>query len=939
MEIVEAPTSATPGSIVEYEFELYSFGLHPSDLLDLSVEIRGEAGTMTPLSSTNHPFGSNGSTLPNTELLSIDCLSSSLGSYPVASVFPASPAPWQDCPTSGLIPIPVPASPSNTAPVTGFANDDFLANLPGTLDGPPGGGVMRFRAEVLVGDPVCVDEPDAGVRDLVFEFSVDGLQGTDLVPPGPADNIATMVTEVPGTCEVADIAFTTSSDPATLTVDANGEATWFHEVTVTNLSTGPGAGTATDVPFEFEHHSYAFAKTHGTPTCTSSPAGLCPSAGALNDGIVAATSSNYQFASVIDQLPPGGSVTVSIPVTISRETCWSSTTAEINLSGQAGPSPAQYDPIYSPLTPPEPPPFTPGVNPFFGNNGLQTVVPVDGLTTCPGGGPSAFIELEKFGPFATAADALAGSPLIGQTPGDFITDGTEVFYKIIVTNPNTVNAVPLGEINDWNFNLPGLATSPPTGFVHTGNTLADWDISCIPSPASENCHDLAGTFFTTGYTNTFTLSYDPDVHGGNSEVPLAPEATLTYIVPFTMPIHLNQCHDPELTSNRASAQYLNVTGDTTTTPQSIVEHYIGMPPCTPGALQIDKQILPPATDTSIPISGEISWSITVTNASATETLDIPRFIDQTFAFSVDAEIVSIDCTELSGGAQCPPTAVMPGVQTSASGSTTPLSNPLHIDHEWGSIGNDTFPPGGSIEFVITAQLSNPGNTFSCISNQASFNGQNDPNGWIPAQDSAATCPPPGPELSVQKRVVPQIAEPGDLVTYTVTIVNIGSAAADGTELIDPLPGALLGSNPNGYINVTCSDISNAGFIPNPQGTAVCPPVTSDANGLTATIATMGPNSALELTYQAVMPESIVSVDNLVTVSAPSAGGLSFGAGTAQSQQNVQVQAQPTGEPPPTDPEPEPTPVPVPLLGPSALILLTILTLMVGIGYKQGRLTR
>jgi len=560
VEIVEAPTSATPGSIVEYEFELYSFGLHPSDLLDLSVEIRGEAGTMTPLSSTNHPFGSNGSTLPNTELLSIDCLSSSLGSYPVASVFPASPAPWQDCPTSGLIPIPVPASPSNTAPVTGFANDDFLANLPGTLDGPPGGGVMRFRAEVLVGDPVCVDEPDAGVRDLVFEFSVDGLQGTDLVPPGPADNIATMVTEVPGTCEVADIAFTTSSDPATLTVDANGEATWFHEVTVTN-------------------------------------------------------------------------------------------------------------------------------------------------------------------------------------------------------------------------------------------------------------------------------------------------------------------------------------------------------------------------------------------ASATETLDIPRFIDQTFAFSVDAEIVSIDCTELSGGAQCPPTAVMPGVQTSASGSTTPLSNPLHIDHEWGSIGNDTFPPGGSIEFVITAQLSNPGNTFSCISNQASFNGQNDPNGWIPAQDSAATCPPPGPELSVQKRVVPQIAEPGDLVTYTVTIVNIGSAAADGTELIDPLPGALLGSNPNGYINVTCSDISNAGFIPNPQGTAVCPPVTSDANGLTATIATMGPNSALELTYQAVMPESIVSVDNLVTVSAPSAGGLSFGAGTAQSQQNVQVQAQPTGEPPPTDPEPEPTPVPVPLLGPSALILLTILTLMVGIGYKQGRLTR
>ena len=936
VDIVEAPASATPGSTVEYEFELYSFGLHPSDLLDLNVEIRGEAGTMTPLSSTNHPYGSNGSTLPNTELLSIDCVSASLGAYPIASVFPLSPAPWQDCPTTGLIPIPTPTSPSNTTPVTGFPNADFLADLPGTLDGPPGGGVMRFRAEVLVGDPVCVNEPESGVRELVFEFSVAGLQGTDLVPPGPADNVATVVTEVPGTCEVADIEFTTSSTPATLTLDANGEASWSHEVTVTNLSTGTGAGTATDVPFEFEHHSYAFAKSHGTPTCTSSPTGLCPSPAELNDGIVSATSGNYQFASVIDQLPPAASVTVSIPVTISRDTCWSSTTAQINLSGQAGPSPALYDPIYSATTPPEPPPFTPGVNPFFGNNGLQTVVPVDGLTACPGGAPSAFITLDKYGPFASAADAEAGTPLIGQTPGDFIIDGTEVFYKIVVTNPNTVNALPLGDINDWSFTLPGLATSPPTGFVHTGNTLADWGISCTASPASENCHDLASTFFTSGYTSSFTLSYDPDEHGGDSEVPLAPEATLTYIVPFTMPIHLNQCHGPDLTTNQASAQFVNVTGTISTTPQSIVEQYIGMPPCTPGALEIDKQILPPATDTSIPLSGEISWSITLTNASTTETLDIPRFIDQTFAFSIDADIVNIDCNEISGGAQCPPTPVVPGLQTFASGSTAPLPDPLYIDHEWGSVGNNTFPPNSSIEFVVTAQLANPGSTFGCISNLASFNGQNDPNGWIPAQDSAASCPPPGPDLSVQKSVSPQIAEPGDLVTYTITVVNIGSASADGTVLIDPLPAALLPSNPNGYINVNCSDISNSGFIPNPQGSATCPPVTSDATGLTATIASMGPNSAIEFTYQAVMPESIVSVDNQVTVSAPSASGLSFGSGTAQSRQNVQIQSQPDGEPTPPI-EPLPAPAPVPLLGPWALALLIVLMLaLAGLRQRTAR---
>ncbi len=925
VDIVEAPATATPGSIIEYEFEVYSFGLHPSDLLDLNVEIRGEAGTMTPLSSTNNPYGADGSTLPNTELLTIDCVSATLGSYPLTSVFPSSPAPWQTCPSSSLIPVPTPVSPSNASPVTGFPTGNFLSNLPGTIDGPAGGGVMRFRAEVLVGDPVCVEQPDTGVRELVFEFSVDGLQGTDLVPPGPADNMATVITEVPGTCEVADIEFTTNSDPATMTLDANGEANWIHEVTVSNLSAGPTAGTATDVAFEFEHHSYAFAKTHGTLACTSSPAGLCPSASELNDGIVSATGSHYQFESVIDQLPPGASVTVSLPVTILRDTCWGSTTAEINLSGHASPSPAVHDPVYNALTPPEPAPFTPGANSFYGNNGLQTVVPVDGLTSCPGGTPSAFIELEKFGPFATPADALAGTPLIGQVPGDFITDGTEVYYTIVITNPNTVNPVPLGNVTDLSFFVPDLATSPPTGFVHTGSALADWGITCTPDPAGESCHDLATSFTSTGYNSTFTLSYDPALHGGDSEVALAPEASLTYIVPFTMPIHLNQCHGPDLTTNRASAQFVNANGDMSGTPQSIVEQYIGMPPCTPGALEIDKEILPPATDTSIPLNGEINWSITLSNASTTETLDIPRFIDQTFAFGVDAGIVSIDCNELSGGAQCPPTAVIPGVQTLASGATSPLGNPLHIDHEWGSVGNNTFPPESSVEFIITAQLANPTNMFGCIFNQVSFNGLNDPDGWIPAQDSAASCPPPGPELSLQKQVSPQLAAPGDLVTYTVTVVNIGQASADDAELVDPLPAALLADNPSGYSNVTCTDISNSNFIPNPQGTAVCPPITSNSSGLTATIVTMGPNSALQFTYQAVMPVSGVSIDNLATVAAPSASGLSFGAGTAQSQQNVQVQSEITGSPP----DVESAPAPVPTLGYWATAMLILLMLLAG----------
>jgi len=928
--ITDYPTSANPGDIIEYEFEVESFGLHPSDLLDLRVTIQGQAGSMEPLTFGNHPNGPNGSTLPATELLSVDCVSSTLGGFPLSSVFPSPAASWQTCPSSGIIPIPIATSPTNQQPVTGFPGVPFLENLPGTLDGPPTGGVMRFSAQVQVGEPVCVTEPDVGVRDLVFEFSVDGLDGTDLVAPGPADNVATVITEVPGNCEVADIAFETTPVPATMTLDGNGEASWIHEVTVTNLSVGPGAGTATSVPVEFEHHSLPFSKTHGTLTCAESTPGLCPTPTELNNGILASTNSNFQYAGTIAALPPGESITLSLPVTISRTECWGSSSALINLSGQAGPSPALYDPVYSPLSPSMPAPFTPGVNSFFGNNGMQTVADVDGLPTCPGGGgPLTRLEVEKFGPFANSADAQADTALIGQTPATFISDGTEVFYRIEVRNPDSQNPVSVGDINDVNFTQTGLDLSMPSGFVFSGTSLADWGITCTANPATETCHDLVASPVSSGYNWLMTMSYDPALHGGQSEVELAAGATLTYIVPFTMPRHQNQCHGPDLTSNRVSARFINSAGDVATTPQSIVDQYIGMPPCMSGVLAIDKQIMAPATQDSIPLSGQVSSSITLTNTSTTETLDIPRLIDQTFAFNVDAVIISVNCTPLSGGAQCPTTPVIPGVQTTASGATLPLPNDLLIDHEWGGVGNNTFPPQSSVEFVVTVQLANPGRLFSCVSNSANFNGINDPNGWVPAQDSAFSCPPPGPELSLQKQVSPQIAQPGQLVTYTLTVTNIGTASADGTVLTDPMPAALAATNPGGFTNVSCTDLSNSPFIPNPQGVAVCPPVTSNASGLSATIATMGPNTSLQFSYEALMPGNTVSVDNLATVAAPSPSGLSFGSGTAQSQQNVQV----LGTPP--DSPTLPQPAPVPLLDWYGLLAMMMLIMTVGL-YSRFR---
>jgi uncharacterized repeat protein (TIGR01451 family) len=472
-------------------------------------------------------------------------------------------------------------------------------------------------------------------------------------------------------------------------------------------------------------------------------------------------------------------------------------------------------------------------------------------------------------------------------------DATQVWYKVVVTNTNGSLPLLLGNVTDSYTPLGGITATPPSGFLHTGSTLAGWGILCTASPATEKCHDLASAMSFGSFTTQFTLGYDPTLHGGNSQVPLAPLATLTYLVPFTTPKHTNSCATADPTTNTVSAAFVDALGGSGIAGPSFVNQSLGIQtPCTPGMLSLDKQVLPPALEGNpgiIPPNGLMTYEVKLTNASTTTTLDVPHFVDTPVAPGVTLSVVSISCTVLSGGAKCPPTPVIAGTRHPAVGSPTTLPNPFDIDHEWGFAGNNTFPPMSALKFTITVKLSNPTRDFFRIDNPAVFSGENDPNGWVQADDLVSIVPPSVPELSLQKQVSPQIAAPNTLVTYTVIISNIGAAAANNAVFIDPLPAALLASNPSGYRNVTCTDITAQPFVPLPKGVAVCPTVTSNASGLSATIATFGPNTALQFTYQVLMPATTVSIDNLASVSAPAvSGALSFGAGTAQSHENVQV---------------------------------------------------
>ena len=442
-------------------------------------------------------------------------------------------------------------------------------------------------------------------------------------------------------------------------------------------------------------------------------------------------------------------------------------------------------------------------------------------------------------------------------------------------------------------------------------------------PPSENCHELATTSIPSGYNNQFTLGYNPALHSGATQVGLAPLATLTYVVPFTTPTHTNKCQPVQQVANNVSAAYVDAVGGTGTAVAPPVNQYIGMPPCVPGTLDIQKVILPPASATSIPPSGLISFDVTLTNTSATATLDIPHFVDLSNAGGVTLAVVGVTCTVLTNSAKCPTTPVVPGMMTPAVGSPVALANPFDIDHEWGFVGNNTFPPNSSLKFTITMQLSNPTRDFNCINDAASFAGENDPNGWTPASAFASSCPPPAPELSLQKKVSAQIVGPSTLVTYTVIITNIGPVDANNSVFTDALPPALLASNPGGYTNLTCTDLTAQPFVPNPKGIVVCPAMISTAAGLTATIATFGHNTSLQFTYQALMPAGTVSIDNLASVTAPTISGLSFGVGTAQSLENVQVAAAPLGQG-------------VPALASWQLALLGLLLAASGAWFARGR---
>ena len=134
----------------------------------------------------------------------------------------------------------------------------------------------------------------------------------------------------------------------------------------------------------------------------------------------------------------------------------------------------------------------------------------------------------------------------------------------------------------------------------------------------------------------------------------------------------------------------------------------------------------------------------------------------------------------------------------------------------------------------------------------------------PDEPECATCVPTpptttvnaGPDLVTTKTVDKATANPGDVVTYTITVTNqdTATAAASNIDITDTVPAATLA-------HLTALTAQDGGSASLATGTANWPTVASWAPGASATV-------HLQATLATVFPVGTTTLTNTVVAASP-----------------------------------------------------------------------
>ena len=168
----------------------------------------------------------------------------------------------------------------------------------------------------------------------------------------------------------------------------------------------------------------------------------------------------------------------------------------------------------------------------------------------------------------------------------------------------------------------------------------------------------------------------------------------------------------------------------------------------------------------------------------------------------------------------------------------------------------TFPGGGVVTYTITGIVAAnpPASVINTVSATPTGYSQCFPDNSLPPC-SSTVANPPVPIVSIAKTASETQAIPGGPLTYSLTVRNTGSMAADGTTISDPVPAGLSA------VTWTCTA----------SGSAVCP----NANGsgaINETIATFPPGGQIIYTIDATVDANPpASITNTATTTPPGGG--------------------------------------------------------------------